>query len=286
MVPALGDLGRGKSEAGPDLFLTQGVRLAQVLRSLASGQGPEDHADWQAGAPNDRLPAPHGGIDRDVVLPGHAVHPQPLYVFRRWRSAWRGGCGSNPWPRTVGRRTHLCRSSARTRHVRRSPGCPPCSSANLRRHTSRPLPDVTGVHMPPVPVSAGAGCPCRRRPGPPCPARLEGTVTLPRRVQRGRRIWSEGRQKPWLELSQPGSEIYLPPLPGLDFDAVYTGSAGLAPPENSRAPGRPSECQAIISITDMSTRAVLGWAALVYASSDLPILLAPYGSRNGGACVG
>ncbi len=81
MVPALGDLGRGKSEAGPDLFLTQGVRLAQVLSSLAGGQGPEDHIHWHTGAPNDRLPAPHGRIDHNVFLPAHAMHPRPLYVF-------------------------------------------------------------------------------------------------------------------------------------------------------------------------------------------------------------
>ena len=60
MVPALGDLGRGKCEAGPDLFLTKGVRLAEVLRSLASGQGPKNHSHWHTGVPNDRLSAPHG----------------------------------------------------------------------------------------------------------------------------------------------------------------------------------------------------------------------------------
>lgn len=87
MVPALGDLGRGKCEAGPDLFLTKGVRLAEVLRSLASGQGPKNHSHWHTGVPNDRLSAPHGRIDRDVVLPAHAAHPQRLYVFRRWRRA-------------------------------------------------------------------------------------------------------------------------------------------------------------------------------------------------------
>ncbi len=68
MVPALGDLGRGKREAGPDLFLTQGVRLAQVLRSLAGGQGPEDHIHWHTGAPNDRLPAPHGRVRCTFVV--------------------------------------------------------------------------------------------------------------------------------------------------------------------------------------------------------------------------
>ncbi len=82
MVPALDDLGRGKSEAGSDLFLTQGVRLAQVLRSLAGSHGPEDHIHWHTGAPNDRLPAPHGRIDRNVFLPAHAMHPQSLSVFR------------------------------------------------------------------------------------------------------------------------------------------------------------------------------------------------------------
>ena len=91
MAPAFGDLGRGKTEAGPDLVLTQGVLPAQVLRSLASGQSPGDHIHWHAGALYDRLPTPHGRIDRDVFLPAHALHPQPLYVCRQWR---RGG-GSN-----------------------------------------------------------------------------------------------------------------------------------------------------------------------------------------------